>query len=279
MTIPMEKIVIIDWDFLTLPILASLLIPLLSAPMGCILIWRRMTFFGDTLAHASMLGAALAIVMQMAVIYGLIIVSLLMAVILTISQKDKSLSHDSWLGVISYGALAMGLLLLYGSGIRGIDPHQILIGDILTASWEDVGLIAMVAVCSGIFIYANWQQIILLTLDLDFAKAKQVNTQRVELLLMLTLSMAIAAILKIIGALLAPALLIFPAVTARKLANSPVKMIYVAIATGILMNCVGLFGSLHFDCPTGPAIILTGVIIFAIIRVVPNILLKMVPPR
>lgn len=262
---------IVDWEFLQIPLLACIIIPLLSAPMGCVLIWRRMTFFGDTLAHASLLGAALAIVMQLAVVYGLIVVSLLMAVILTLSHKDRTLSHDSWLGVISYGALALGLLILYGSGVRGIDPHQLLIGDILTSTWEDVILIAIVTLCGAAFLWSNWQAIILLTIDKDFAAAKQINTQRVELMLMLVLSITIASLLKIIGALLAPALLIFPAVAARRLASSPTSMIFMAIIIGVLMNVGGLFGSLYFDHPTGPAIILVGVAIFGFVRLKPAV--------
>ena len=260
----------IDWDFLMLPFLACIITPMLSAPIGCILIWRRMTFFGDALAHASLLGAAIAVVMQLAIIYGLVAISLLMAAILTFSHKDRTLSHDSWLGIISYGALAAGLLLLYSYSESGIDPHQVLIGDILTTALPDIFLILSVSICAGLLLRFNWRAILLLTLDKDFATAKQINTQRIELLLMLVLSMTIAALLKIIGALLAPALLIFPAVTARRLSTSPTSMVFIAIGMGIIMNIGGLFSSVYFDCPTGPAIIVAGAALFTLSKLIPT---------
>jgi zinc transport system permease protein len=128
-------------DFLVRAALAGIGIALLAGPLGCFVVWRRMAYFGDTLAHAALLGVALALVLHIGIIPGVLAVAL--AVALAIARgSGRRYAADTLLGVLAHGGLAVGLVVLsFVPGAR-TDLSAWLFGDILAVSARDVGPLA-----------------------------------------------------------------------------------------------------------------------------------------
>ena len=102
---------IID-DFLLYALIAGVALALVTGPLGCVIVWRRMAYFGDTLSHAALLGIAIAIFVDVLPMVGVAVVGCLLAVLLFLLERNKQLSTDTLLGILSHSALAFGLIVL-----------------------------------------------------------------------------------------------------------------------------------------------------------------------
>jgi zinc transport system permease protein len=117
-------------DFFVRAMLAGIGIALCVGPLGCFVVWRRMAYYGDTMAHSALLGVALSFLFDLSLSFGVFIVALLVSFILVALQRRKSLPTDSLLGILSHSSLAIGLVLVaFMSWVR-IDLEAYLFGDI-----------------------------------------------------------------------------------------------------------------------------------------------------
>jgi zinc transport system permease protein len=242
-------------------VLAGFGLALTTGPLGCFLVWRRMAFFGDALAHSSLLGIALGILLHVDMNIGIIGVCLLCALILAKTHSRQHLSSDAWLGIISYSALALGVLALSKSGANA-DLESYLFGDILTLRWRDLYWIYGCAflVCS--FFFWKWRQLLLITLDEELAQTAGVSVGLVRAAFMVILALTVAIALKAVGALLMPALMIIPAATAGRFARSPEQMALMAMGFAFLGVSSGLLAAIFFNTPSGATIVATSLLFF-----------------
>ena len=256
-------------DFIIRAVLAGILVVLMSGPLGCVVVWRRMAYFGDTLAHAALLGTGLAIVFDISPMIGVLIIGLLLSVLLVMLQRTPDLSIDTLLGILSHGALATGLVLLallQHQGLR-IDFMSYLFGDILAVSWNDLlWMLAVAVIVIGILFYL-WQSLLAMAIHEELAQTEGVNILRVRMVFMMLMALMIAVAMKVVGILLITAMLIIPAAAARRFSQSPESMVSVAIAIGVLAVVAGLFASMHWDSPAGPSIVLVAMLLFFISRI------------
>lgn len=255
-------------DFILRALLAGVLVVLVSGPLGCIVVWRRMAYFGDTLAHAALLGAGVSLVLQISPVFGVLLLGLLISFLLILLQRKKDISADTLLGILAHGALAIGLVLLatlQNMGMR-VDLMAYLFGDILAVSWSDLGwmLLAVVLVLAGL--QRIWQALLSIAVHEELARSEGVNVDRVALLFMLLIALLVAVAMKLVGILLITALLIVPAATARRFAGSPESMAMIAVFAGVLSVLLGLLSSLQWDTPAGPSIVVAAVLLFFLSR-------------
>lgn len=241
-------------DFLTRAALAGLGLTLATGPLGAMVIWRRMAYFGDATSHAAILGVALALALSLPVGAGTLIVALAMAAtVSTLSARGWAM--DTTLGVLAHSALAFGLVAVsFLPGVR-TDLSALLFGDILAVSRGDLGWIwAGSLLVAGLLIW-RWQRLLTATLSEDLAHAAGVDPNRERLVLTLALAIVVAVAIKIVGALLIAAMLIIPAATARGVARSPESMAALATLAGMIAVLGGLWASLGYDTPAGPSIV------------------------
>ena len=99
-------------DFLIRAIIAGIGIALVTGPLGCFVVWRRLSFFGDTLAHSALLGVLLSISLDINLSLTIFVVSSLVALLLLRLEKSTNLAGDALLGLISHSSLAIGLVIL-----------------------------------------------------------------------------------------------------------------------------------------------------------------------
>ena len=177
--------------------LAGIGVSLAAAPIGCFVVWRRMAYFGEATAHAALLGVALSLAFEISVFTGAILVSLIMASLVTLTE-GRSLFLDTLLGVAGHSSIAAGLVIVsFISGVR-IDLMAYLIGDILAVSHIDLLFIWVgVGVILSLIIW-RWSQLLLVTLNEDLASANGINPKRENFIITISLAIIVVASLNLV---------------------------------------------------------------------------------
>ena len=249
-------------DFLIRAALSGTGLALATGPLGALVLWRRMAYFGDATAHAAILGVAIALALQMPVGAGVLVVALAMALLVS-TLAARGWAMDTTLGVLAHSALAFGLVAIsFVPGVRG-DLQSYLFGDILAVGRGDLAFIwGGAAVVLGLLAW-RWQALLTATLSEELAHASGINPDRERLVLTVALALVVAVALKVVGALLIAAMLIIPAAAARSLSRTPEAMALGAAGIGIAASLLGLQVSLWQDTPAGPSIVAAAAVIFA----------------
>ena len=251
-------------DFFVRALVAGVGVALVASPLGCFIVWRRLAYFGDTLSHAALFGVALALLLESNITITVFGVSVFIAVALMFLQKRATLSADSLLGLLAHSALALGLVTLAFMTWVRVDLMGFLFGDVLSASVNDITVIYV----GGAFVISVmvfiWRPLFAATVNRELAEAEGVNPDRDDVVFMLLMAGVIAMAMKIVGVLLITALLIIPAAAARRFATGPEQMAVLAALIGSASVFVGLFGSLEWDTPSGPSIVVAALLFFII---------------
>ena len=251
-------------EFLLRALLGGLGVALAAGPLGAFVVWRRMAYFGEALANAALLGAVLAVLLDIDMLVGVLALSLLLACLLTGLEYAGRLPIDTLLGILAHGALAVGLLVLALMDRLRVDLMGYLFGDVLAVSRADLALIAAAAATVLVTVVVRWRPLLSATVHADLAAVEGVPVARMRLTLSLLLAGIIGIGMKVVGILLVVSLLVIPAAAARRLAGTPEAMAALASGIGCLAVAAGLWMSLTLDLPAGPAIVAAAVAIFAV---------------
>lgn len=250
--------------FMLRALLAGIGVAAVAGIMGCFAVWRRMAYFGDSLAHSSLLGIALGLLLGINVSLGAVAVCGVFAGALAWLQHKRVLATDTLLGILAHGALSIGMVAMSFTGGRA-DLHSYLFGDVLTVTSGEIWWIY----CSGaavlLLLLFNWENLVLTTISEDLARAEGANLFRSHLVLMLLMTIVVAASTRVAGILLITSMLIIPAATARQLSRSPESMAAFSALIGIASVCLGLAASSYFDTPSGPTIVTAATAIFTVL--------------
>ena len=261
------------------PLIAPLVLAVIAGPVGCLIVWRRMAYFGDAIAHSALLGVAVGLFIGFAPNIGVALISAFFAVLLVYLQHRRKLSIDTLLGILAHGALALGLLLVFwsavetGHGVHNeaehkIDPHQLLetylLGSLENISMHQNITLIIGAIVIGVILKLIWEPLILMTLNMDLARAEGVPTLRLQYIMMGIMTSLVVMGMQITGVLFISSLLIIPAAAARQISTTPEKMIIWAIIFAFSGVSIGYLSSKLADLPPGPAIISTLTTIFII---------------
>ena len=257
-------------DFFTRALLAGIGVALLAGPLGCFIVWRRMAYFGDTMAHSALLGVALALMFSLPLQLSVFLVAAVVSLLLVLLQRRGTLSSDAILGILAHATLAVGLVLIALMTWVRVDLMGFLFGDILAVTKTDIAVIWLGgAAVLGALVWL-WRSLLAATVSPELAAAEGLKPERAGLAFMLVMALVIAMAMKIIGVLLITALLIIPAATARRFAASPEAMAVLAALIGAAAVVLGLEGSLNFDTPSGPSMVVAALVLF-LVSLVPGL--------
>ena len=249
-------------DFLVRAIIAGIGIALVTGPLGCFVVWRRLSFFGDTLAHSALLGVLLSISLNINVSLTIFVVSSLVALILLRLEKSTNLAGDSLLGLISHSSLAIGLVILGFLSFIRFDVLGVLFGDILSVNTNDLLFIWIGGGLILAVLFYIWKPLFASTVKYELAEAEGMNPERVNAIFTILLAALIAISIKMIGVLLITGLLIIPTAMARNLSNNPKQMVVLSIIGGLLSVFIGLYASFEINTASGPSIVVVALILF-----------------
>ncbi|MEM7072883.1 MAG: metal ABC transporter permease [Pseudomonadota bacterium] len=241
-------------DFVLRAWLAGSMVAFTAGILGCFVVWRKMAYFGDALSHSALLGIALGFISGIGSGAGTIIICTAFAMLLVWLGQQKMLARDTLLGIIAHAGLSAGIVML-GLLRQPVDLHGYLFGDLLTITPRLLIWIAVGCACILAALFWNWRALILLSIHEDLARAEQVRTLAMQMLLVLLLALIVAVSIRIVGVLLITALLIIPAATARLWARSPESMAALSALFGIGAVFGGLNIAVGFDIPAGPSIV------------------------
>ena len=251
-------------DFFIRALIAGVGIAIIAGPLGCLVIWRRLSYFGDTLSHSALLGVTLAYAFSINITLSVFVISSIVAILLINLQKRTKLAGDSLLGLLAHSTLAIGLVLIgFLSSIR-FDLMGLLFGDILAVTTEDIALVWIGGIIILGILYYIWKSIFSATVNYDLAAAEGMKPEISNFIFTLLLAAVIALSIKMIGALLITGLLLIPAAIARNLSNSPKQMIIISVLAGIASVVIGLFTSLELNTSSGPSIIVVSLALFVL---------------
>jgi len=259
-----EAIEMID-EFIIRAALAGFAVALAAAPLGCLIVWRRMAYFGDATGHAALLGVVLGVALGLAPMLGVVVVAAAMALVVSLVSNRASFGVDTMLGVFAHSALALGLVaaaLIPGARLNLLGVLQ---GDILLVNWVDVAMVWLGSLAIIAVISMFWRALINATLSPELMVAEGGSLLKDRLVLTLSLAVFVAVAMQLVGVLLITAMLILPAAAAAPIARSPEKMVAFAAGIGGLSVLGGLGLSLGFDTPAGPSIIVVAAVVFAAI--------------
>jgi zinc transport system permease protein len=242
--------------FLLRALVAGAALGVIAAPLGCLVVWRRMSYFGSTVAHAGLLGVALGIALGLDLTLGVLLVSLAIGGLLILLGRQRLLPMDSLLGILSHAALAGGLVAAAALAGQRLDLMGYLFGDILAVTTADlVWIFAGGSVVLPV-VALLWRTLVAIAVHEELAAAEGLDTRRAEAALVLILAFTIAVAMKIVGVLLIIAFLIMPAAAARPFSGTPERMVGLAAVIGAASAAAGLGLSSAGDMPGGPAIVL-----------------------
>jgi zinc transport system permease protein len=251
-------------DFIWRALLGGIGVAAVAGPLGCFVVWRRMAYFGDALAHGALLGVALGFALHMDLNLTTLGAFVVFSLALAALQSQQRLATDTLLGILAHAALALGLVTISFMERLRVDLLGYLFGDILAVTRTDLLWIYGGGALVLAVTVALWQPLVSITVHEELAEAEGLPVGALRLVLMLLVALLIVAAMKIIGILLITALLIIPAAAARAFSRSPEQMAVLASALGVLAVLGGLAASLRWDTPSGPSVVACAAALFAL---------------
>jgi zinc transport system permease protein len=249
-------------SFLIHALLGGIGLAAVAGPLGCFVVWRRMAYFGDSLAHSALLGVALGFLLSIDLTFGIAGTCVLFALAIVALQEQRRIATDTLLGILSHTALSIGLVALSLMGSFRVDLLGYLFGDILAVTPQDLLVIYGGGAAALLVLATIWRDLLAVTVHEELARAEGVAVFRVRLIFTLLLAVVVAISMKVMGILLITSMLIIPAAAARRFARTPEGMALLAALTGMLAVALGLTASLRWDTPSGPSVVVAAFSIF-----------------
>jgi zinc transport system permease protein len=243
---------------LLVPLLAGLAIACVAGPIGCVLVWQRLAYFADSLAHSALLGVAFSLFFKADIVFGLVSVCVVFALLLVFMQERGKISSDTVLAVLAHVSLAFGLIALHFVEGVSVDLESYLLGDILFVSKNDFYAILAVSVLVLAVLIAKWRDIMRVTLSRDLLQAEEGKGVNMQITFVLLLALFVAVAIQLVGILLLASLFIIPVITVRYFAKTPEGMAILASIAGCINVIAGVFVSMQIDSPTSATIVAFG---------------------
>ena len=263
-------------EYLSLPfvqraVLAGLIFALLAGMIGVFMTMRRAAFFGDAVAHSSLAGIAIGLLVGLNPLVTAFVYALAIAWLLPEIRKKTSFSFDNLLGIILPVSLGLGVILF--NLLPGFQPQLLsyLFGSMLLISWNDVIFFIVLLIVVKFVMKFIRDRLVLVSLDPDYARLIGIPITRYELIYHFLLALTIISGVRLIGIVLMNALLIIPASIARLYSKSLTTYFWLTPLIGLVCVLLGIIVSLSLNVPTGATIAVTAGVLFAISLVIKKV--------
>jgi zinc transport system permease protein len=235
-------------------LIASVGVAIATSVVGVFVLWKKMAYFGDAISHSAIFGIGIAAVAAVATIYGIIFCAVIFCFLIFALEKQNLYSSDTIIGIASCVLLAAGIILI-AIFPSNISLENYLFGDLIVLSSQDILTIYLIVFFTVLAISFWFKKLLLTAINKDLAVISGVNVKRLELKFLLLTALVVAGLVKIVGIFLITSMVIMPAAIARNFAKTPLAMLFISIASSLVMVIGGLFLALFFNIPTSPAII------------------------
>ncbi|MBP9731980.1 MAG: metal ABC transporter permease [Candidatus Magasanikbacteria bacterium] len=256
---------LLSYPFMQRALISGIMISLVLGWIGTFLVSRKMSFIGDGIAHASLGGIALAIILGIAPLPTALVFGVMLAIILFFIEKKTDLSQDTTIGLLFTTSMAVGIILMHFH--EGYQPELMsyLFGNILAINTVDLWTIGGVGAGVLLLLSIFNRQMTFITFDKDGAYLSGISPARYDLIFYIMTTLAIITSVKLVGIILVSALIITPSAAAKLIARSFSSFQKIAMIIALTMTIAGLTLSYYLDLPSGALIILVGSAIFIIL--------------
>ena len=259
-----------SFSFVRYAFIVGVLISLCSSLLGVTLVLKRFSFIGDGLSHVAFGGICIASVLNITNNMFLVLpITILSAVLLLRSGRNKKIQGDAAIAMISVGALAIGYLLMnlfsVSSNLSG-DVCSTLFGStsILTLTKAEVWLCTILSICVIISFVLFYNKIFAVTFDEAFAQAVGTHASAYNLVIAIIIAIIIVLAMNLVGSLLISALVIFPALSAMRIFKSFKSVTICSACISVFCSVAGLLISIMGGTPVGSTIVAVDIAAFLI---------------
>jgi len=253
---------IFQYAFMQRALFAGIIVGISCSILSNFVVLRKMSFYGDAVAHASLAGVGLGLLFGVDPFISMILFSVLGGLFILFMRGRTKMDFDTLIGIYFSGAVALGVLIIgLLKGVR-VDLMQFLFGDILGVSSSDLIISVVLAVFVFSLILYKSRDFIRIAFNEDLAYVSGVNIKRTEVVFIVLVSLVVAVTIKIVGVVLTVALLILPAAIAKNVSSNLKQLFSWSIFFGLFSTIVGIIGSYYFNTATGPSIVTTAVVLF-----------------
>ncbi len=252
------------YAFMKNALLALLLLTPLLALLGTMAVNKRMAFFSDALGHSALAGVGIGVLLGISnVTLILVAFGICWAVLITRINRTGGTSSDTTISVFSSAGIALGLLILSGSGKYG-KYSSILVGDVLAITPGDILFLA-VALAVGIAVWvALYNRLLLTAINPQLAQSRGIPTKAVEYCFVILVAVAVMLSIRWVGVLLINALLILPAAAARNIARSAAQHALFSVIISLFSGIAGLCAAVPLGTSVGAAVVLCAAACYAL---------------
>ena len=260
-----------NYPFMQRALLVGLMIAICAALVGVSLVLRKNSMIGDGLSHTAFSAFALATVLGLTPLYfALPIVIAASFFVLRLSQ-NKKMHGDAAIAVLSASSLAIGTMAISLSKGVNIDLNSYLFGSILSVSWSDVLLSAILAVVIILLYLFAYHRIFAITFDEEFAKSVGIKTKAYDAIFAAICSIVIVLGMRLLGSLLISSLIIFPTLTAMRLCRTFKGIVFASVVISAIAFVAGLIFSYLLATPTGATVVIANLVAFILALLIEKI--------
>jgi len=255
-----------EWldDFMVRSVIAGLIMVTIASPMGCLMVWQRLAFLGDTLGHAAVMGVGLGLLLEVNPLFGVLAVALLIVFSLNrVNSFDTALSETT-LAIISHTGLAGGIILVGLLPAQSVNLEAILFGDLLATTTGDLTRLLVTTAVLLVVLLHHWRSFVAVSVSREIAQAEGIEVRKIQFLMYIMIALLVAVMMKVMGVLLIAAMLVIPTTSARLFSRSPEQMVMLSGLYGLGALAGGITTSFHFDWQTGPAIVVSAAVLLLI---------------
>jgi manganese/iron transport system permease protein len=252
----------LTYEFMQRGVLASTLVGVLCAVVGCYVVLRGMAFLGDALAHAILPGVAIAYLVGGNLLLGALVAAIAVAIGVGFLSRQGTLKEDTAIGILFAAALSLGVLLISSIRTYAVDLTHIMFGNVLGVSTEDLILTVVLGALVLGTIGFLYREFLVISFDPVLAATLRMRAERLRIFLLILLALTIVVSMQTVGVGLVAAMLVTPGAAAYLLTRRLPAMMIVAGFIGAVSSAVGLYLSFYLSVASGAAVVLTATLIF-----------------
>ncbi len=253
------------YGFMQRGLLASLIVGVLCAVVGCYVVLRSMAFLGDALAHAILPGVAIAYLLKGDLTVGALAAAIAVALGIGLISRRGIIKEDTAIGILFAAALSLGIVLISTIRTYAVDLTHILFGNVLGVSAANLRLTAGLSVVVLGTIALLYKPFLVISFDPVLAATLRLPAELLRNLLLILLALTIVVSMQTVGVGLVSAMLVTPAATAYLLTRRLGAMMLISAFIGALSSVTGLYLSYYANVASGAAVVLMATVIFLLV--------------
>ncbi len=256
---------IFEYDFVLRGMIAGIIIAIITPIIGIFLVLKRYSLIADTLAHVSLAGISVGLLLGINPIITALGSSVIASIAIEKLRTSKKIYGESALALFLSGSLALAIVIL--SLARGFNASlfSYLFGSIVTVGLADIYLILFLAVIVGVIVFIFYKELLYTTFDEDSAKVSGIPVNRINIILIVVSSLVVSLAIPIVGVLLISALIVIPVITALQLKKNFLCTILWAEFISLFSVISGIFMSFYLNLSTGGTIVLIMLVVFTLV--------------